>query len=59
MNWTRSSGSWHSWKPRRSAWDQAIDMNAFIREQLNNLRNNGVDDKTLYKLIDRLQRRLN
>jgi len=36
-----------------AAWDQAIDMNAVIREQLTNLRNNGVDDKAIYDLIDR------
>jgi len=36
-----------------AAWDQAIDMNAVIREQLNELRNNGVNDKIIYKLIDR------
>ncbi len=36
-----------------SAWDQAIDMNAIIREQLTNLRDQGLDDKTIYALIDR------
>jgi hypothetical protein len=36
-----------------AAWDQAIDMNAVIREHLNDLRDKGVDDKTIYKLIDR------
>ena len=35
-----------------NAWDQAIDMNAVIREQLTNLRNEGLDDKTIYALID-------
>lgn len=35
-----------------NAWDQAIDMNAVIREQLTNLRNQGLDDKTIYDLID-------
>jgi hypothetical protein len=35
------------------AWDQAIDMNAIIREKVTDLRNNGVDDKTIYELIDR------
>ena len=36
-----------------NAWDQAIDMNAVIREQLTKLRNDGLDDKTIYALIDR------
>ncbi|MBZ0287032.1 MAG: hypothetical protein K8I30_05415 [Anaerolineae bacterium] len=35
------------------AWDQAIDMNAIIREKVTDLRNSGVDDKTIYELIDR------
>lgn len=35
-----------------NAWDQAIDMNAVIREELTNLRNQGLDDKTIYDLID-------
>ena len=35
------------------AWDQAIDMNAIIREKVTDLRGNGVDDKTIYDLIDR------
>jgi len=35
------------------AWDQAIDMNAVIREQLTSLRNSGTADKTIYDLIDR------
>ena len=35
------------------AWDQAIDMNAIIREKVTDLRSNGVDDKTIYDLIDR------
>ena len=35
------------------AWDQAIDMNAIIREKVNDLRGSGVDDKTIYGLIDR------
>jgi hypothetical protein len=35
------------------AWDQAIDMNAIIRERVNDLRGSGADDKTIYDLIDR------
>jgi hypothetical protein len=35
------------------AWDQAIDMNAIIREKVNDLRGSGVDDQTIYELIDR------
>jgi hypothetical protein len=35
-----------------NAWDQAIDMNAVIREELTRLRNEGLDDKTIYDLID-------
>jgi hypothetical protein len=35
------------------AWDQAIDMNAIIREKVTDLRGSGVDDKTIYDLIDR------
>ena len=35
-----------------NAWDQAIDMNAVIREELTSLRNEGLDDKTIYDLID-------
>jgi hypothetical protein len=35
------------------AWDQAIDMNAVIREKLTDLRDSGVNDRTIYDLIDR------
>jgi hypothetical protein len=35
------------------AWDQAIDMNALIREKVTDLRDTGVDDQTIYELIDR------
>jgi hypothetical protein len=35
------------------AWDQAIDMNAIIRERVTDLRSSGIDDKTIYDLIDR------
>src|SRR5436190_23932355 len=35
------------------AWDQAIDMNAIIREKVTDLRGSGVDDKVIYDLIDR------
>ena len=36
-----------------NAWDQAIDMNAVIREQITHLSDEGLDDKTIYALIDR------
>jgi hypothetical protein len=36
-----------------AAWDQAIDMNAIIREKLTDLRDSGVDDQTIYEMIDR------
>lgn len=35
------------------AWDQAIDMNAIIREKVTDLRDNGIDDQVIYELIDR------
>ena len=35
------------------AWDQAIDMNAIVREKVTDLRGTGVDDKVIYDLIDR------